>query len=222
MANPDTELSISLATTSEHYLPILSTPCSELRLQILSIRSGDYIGTDCTRKQRPRLQLILPKRYIPPAAMTGDAPCDGIILTLDPRGNSGLAKCQVRLSKSASSFTNNIVCSVTIPYFGTVHDLLNVTRDVFGEGNEKFKYRLSNGRLHGGRDFWLQVLIECHNKRLIGDTDIDGNFGFWESLEYEWPGRTLKRIKNGRFFYEGSRQTIVQTQQGNFPMYYRG
>ncbi|KAI0543271.1 hypothetical protein F4679DRAFT_590643 [Xylaria curta] len=221
MANLDTEVSISTASMSEHYFPILSTPCSELRLQILSVRSGDCTGTDCTRKQRPRLQLMLPKWYIPPTAMDGDAPCDGIILTLDPRGNSGLAKCQVRLSKSASSFTNNLVHSVAIPYFGTVHDLLTVTRDVFGEGDEKFKYRLSNRRLHGGRDFWLQVLIECHNKRLISDTDIDGKFGFWESLEYEWPGRTLKRIKYGRFFYEGSRQTNVQAQEGSFPMYYR-
>ncbi|KAI0182533.1 hypothetical protein EV127DRAFT_488026 [Xylaria flabelliformis] len=222
MANLNTEVSISTATTSEHYFPILSTSCSELRLQILRARDGDYIGSDCTRKQRPRLQLMLPESYIPPAAMTGDAPCDGVLFTLDPRGNSGMAKCQVRLSKSASSRTHNIVCSVTIPYFGTVHDLLNVTRDVFGEGDEKFKYRMSNGWLHGGRDFWLQVLIECHNKGLIGDTDVGEKSGFWESLEYRWPDRTHKRIKNGRFFNEASRQDSVQTQQGNFPMYYQG
>ncbi|KAI0164052.1 hypothetical protein GGR57DRAFT_452159 [Xylariaceae sp. FL1272] len=153
MANLDNEVSISTATTSEHYFPVLSTQCSELRLQILKARTGRNVRTDRTRKQRPRLQLIFPDWYTPPGAMAGDEPCDGIILTLNPRGGSGDAKCKVKLSKSASSSTSDIVSNVSIPYLGTVRNLLDVARDTFGTGHEKFKYSLSHQRLHSGRDF---------------------------------------------------------------------
>ncbi|KAI0163855.1 hypothetical protein GGR57DRAFT_451651, partial [Xylariaceae sp. FL1272] len=142
MANLDNEVSISTATTSEHYFPILKA------------RTGGNVRTDRTRKQRPRLQLIFPDWYTLSGAMAGDEPCDGIILTLNPRGGSGDAKCKVKLSKSASSSTSDIVSNVSIPYASTVQNLLDAARDTFGTGHKKFKYRLSNQRLHSGRDFW--------------------------------------------------------------------
>lgn len=154
MTDLNTEMSIATATTSPIYFPILTQQCPTLVLQILSARDERAITTDVTRKQRPRLQLMFPADYTPPTALTGDQPCDGLLLQLNPQGNSGRAKCTVRVSKPATSSASIIQYRMHCQFYGTVHDLLNAARDVFGEGNQTFRYSLSDRRLHGGRDFW--------------------------------------------------------------------
>ncbi|KAM0308411.1 hypothetical protein ACHAO8_010050 [Botrytis cinerea] len=224
MANLNTEMSILTATTSEIYFPILTLQCPTLVLQILSART-EAVTTNVTRKQRPRLQLMFPDNYIPSTAIFRDQPCDGLVLQLNPQGGSGRAKCTVRVSKPATSSASIIQYAMKIQFFGTVHDLLNAARDVFGEHNQNFTYRLSNGRLHGGRDFWLQVLIKCYQRQLIYPTNIEGDHYFWYAFEHEWADYEEnggpKHIKKGRFPDEASRQVSVMTHaEGQIDMYY--
>ncbi|ESZ90803.1 hypothetical protein SBOR_8808 [Sclerotinia borealis F-4128] len=179
-------MSIATAVTSPIYFPILTTQYPTLVLQILSSRTEPTVITNVTRKQRPRLQLMFPADYTPPTAISGDQPCDGLLLQLNPQGNNGRAKCTVRVSKPATSSARIIQYTMNFQFYGTIHDLFNAARDVFGEGNQTFRYRLSNGRLHGGRDFWLQVLIKCYHRQLIYPTNTEGDRYFWSPFEYEW------------------------------------
>ncbi|ESZ94979.1 hypothetical protein SBOR_4599 [Sclerotinia borealis F-4128] len=206
-----TDLNIEASIASPIYFPILTQHCPTLVLQILCPRNDSNITTDITRKQRPRILLMFPGNYTPPTAISGDQPCNGLLLQLNPYGNSGRAKCTVRVSKARTLTSRAIQYTMHIQFYGTVYDLLTATRDVFGEGNPTFRYRLSNGRLHGGRDFWLQVLIKCYYRQLIFRTNIEGTRYFWYPFECEWADGlvvSLRSIKKGQYPDESSRQLI--------------
>ncbi|ESZ89822.1 hypothetical protein SBOR_9791 [Sclerotinia borealis F-4128] len=216
----NTETPIAVASTSQIYFPILQVECPTLVLTILSARAGSHVGTDCTRQQRPRLQLMFPNNYIPPTAISSDHPTDGLLFQLNPQGNDGRAKCTVRLSKLATSSADNIQYTMRFQFWGCIQDLFNIVRDVFGEGNHMFRYRLSHDRrfLYGGGDFWLQVLIRCYQQQLILPTNIEGTYYFWKAFQHEWTFEeegVLRAIKKGRFHDEGDRQLSVAIQVGD-------
>ncbi|KAK6609675.1 hypothetical protein H4I96_03606 [Botrytis cinerea] len=226
MTDPNTEISIAEATTSPIYFPILTQQCQTLVLNILNARTGNLPGTDCTREQRPRLQLIFPENYTPPTAFYGDQPANGLLFQLNPRGNQGRAKCTVRLSKPITSSANIIQLTMRFHFYGTVRNLVDVVRDTFGDGNRAFRYILSNDGqfLRGGGDFWLQVLIQCHQRRFIYTMNTEQNLYFWNAFEHDWDHEqegAFRSIRKGWFYNEGSREiTVVDENNQQFNMNY--